>query len=136
MKILIIFQIFSTRYRGTWRLFKYFTQFNTFVYQDKRIYIELDDTRKVYSVKVMPSEVICLRVPLRSWMRLRTIQMSLNIVRNALEIRERHEIKKHNELESDELEQNRLINRIDKMEDTLKTIQATLKAICDKLDQN
>lgn len=138
MKMLMFIHIFSNRYRGTWTVFKYFTQFNTFVYQDKRIYIELDDTFQVYSVKVMPSDVICLRVPLRSWMRLRTLRMSRPIVRSALRIRERYGMKKYNKLENDEYDQNRLIiiNRIDRIEKTLKTIEATLEEICNKLDQN
>ncbi|KAJ6642849.1 Transient receptor potential cation channel protein painless, partial [Pseudolycoriella hygida] len=39
---------FRSRYHGMWTICKRFTQFNTFVYQDKRIFIESDGSREVY----------------------------------------------------------------------------------------
>lgn len=118
-----------------WKICKYFTHLNTFVYQDKRIYIELEDGRKVYSVKKMESNMICLQVPLRSWSRLRTARLSTKIVQRALQIREKKEIKKHRECRTSENEQEHLIHRITKMESTLATIDDTLKLIIDKLDK-
>lgn len=83
----------------------------------------------------MPSDVICLRVPLRSWTRFRTARMNLKIVQHALQILERHEMNKHTcrEEECDERERDQLIDRIVKMEKTLKTMEDTLKAISSKL---
>lgn len=118
-----------------WKICKYFTHLNTFVYQDKRIYIELEDGRKVYSVKKMESNMICLQVPLKSWTRLRTARLSTKIVQRALQIREKKEIKKHRECGTSENEQEHLIHRITKMESTLATIDDTLKLIIDKLDK-
>lgn len=118
-----------------WKICKYFTHLNTFVYQDKRIYIELEDGRKVYSVKKMESNMICLQVPLKSWTRLRTARLSTKIVQRALQIREKKEIKKHRECGTSENEQEHLILRITKMESTLATIDDTLKLIIDKLDK-
>lgn len=122
-----------------WKICRYFTHLNTFVYKDKRIYIELEDDRKIYSVKVMStSNLVCLQVPLRSWTRLRTARMSKIIVRRALQIREKKEVKKYRESKNDEreheLESENLINRITKMEETLKAMEASLKSICDKLE--
>lgn len=121
------------RHRDMWKICKYFTHLNTFVYRDKRIYIELDDKQKVYSVKVVPSNIFCMRVPLRSWTRIQTARMSSKIIDNALQIREKHEINKHNEEQQNEHDRDQLINRIVEIENTLKTMNATLNAISKKL---
>lgn len=81
----------------------------------------------------MPTKVICLRVPLRSWIRLRTARMSTKIVHHALQIRERHEMNKLSEVDSSDQERDHLINRITRIENTLKTMESTLKAISSKL---
>lgn len=85
----------------------------------------------------MPSEVICLRVPLRSWMRIKTARMSPKIVHDAIQIREKHELIVHNAEEDHEFERerNQFEHRIVKIENTLKAIQTTLKAITKKLDE-
>lgn len=127
--------IFRIRYRDFWKICNLFTQFNTFVYQDKRIYIELDDNRKVYSVKVMPSNVICLRVPLKSYLRIRTARMSSKIIRDALQIREKHEMNKNRENDKNQHDRNQLLDRIVKIENTLETMETTLKAINERLNQ-
>lgn len=123
------------KHRGMWKICKFFTHLNTFVYQDKRIYIELDDDRKIYSVKVMESKMVCLQVPLKSWTRLRTARLSSKIVQRALQIREKNELKKHRVGGNGEGEQEQLNNRIAKMENTLQTMENTLKMIVDKLDK-
>lgn len=83
----------------------------------------------VYAEKVVPSNFVCLRVPLRSWARCRIARMSPKIVRKALRIREKNEVQKYSEA----AEQEQLITRITGIENTLKTMEATLKLICDKL---
>lgn len=125
---------FRTRYHDLWKICRLFTQFNTFVYQDKRIYIELDDERKIYSVKTMPSNVICLRVPIKSYLRLRTARMSPKIIRDALRIREEYEMNKNKRSQRDDFDQ--LLNRIVKMENILETVETTLKVISEKFNQN
>lgn len=126
--------LFRTRYHDLWKICSFFTQFNTFVYQDKRIYIELEDQRKIYSVKVMPSNVICLRVPLKSYLRIHKARMSASIIRDALRIREKFEMNKNKKSQRNNIDQ--LLKRVVKMENTLETIEATLKAISEKLNQN
>lgn len=96
--------------------------------------MELDDKYRVYSVKDVPEKMICLRVPLRCWTRLRSARMSRKIIQGALEVRERHTIEKHrfpNELIGNE--QANILNRITKIEDTLKVIELSLKQLTDKL---
>lgn len=124
--------IFRTRYRDLWKICKYFTQFNTFVYQDKRIYIELDDKRKIYSVKVMSSNEICLRVPLKSYLRVRTARMSAKIIRDAMIILEEQEMNKEKENEKNQRDQNQLIERIVKIEKSLKTMEKLLRVLLSK----
>lgn len=123
------------RYRQFWTLCKLFTQFNTFVYEDKRIYIELDDKRKVYAVKVMPSKVICLRVPLKSYLRIRTTRMSSEIIRHALQIREKYAMNKNKSNDNSQRDRDQILDRIVKIESTLETMETTLKAISERLSK-
>lgn len=90
----------------------------------------------IYSVKKMPSNIVCLRVPLRSWTRLRAARLSQIIIQNALEIRERQEVEKHrvSRKEFGENAQENLLHRITEIENTLKTMDAALKAITEKLN--
>ena len=128
---------YRTRHRDLWKICKFFTQFNTFVYKDKRIYIELDDNRKIYSVKVMPSNIICLRVPLKSYLRIRSARMSSKIIRDALLIREKHEMNRNKESENEQIvrDQDQFIDRIVKIENTLMTMEKILKGISKKINQ-
>lgn len=106
------------------------------MYQDKRIYIELDDMNTIYSVKTMPLNNVCLRVPLKNWTRIRSARMSSTVVQNSLEIRERHEVDKHrNRKELEDNPQGMLIHRVMEIENTLKMMNTTLKAITDKLNE-
>lgn len=126
--------LYSDKYPKMWKILRFFTHINTFVYRDKRIYVELDDINIVYAVKVMPSNIVCLRVPLRHWTRIRSARMSTKIIQNALEIRERSELEKHrSRKEYGENIQESLINRITEIENTLKTMNETLRAITEKL---
>lgn len=133
---LFCFRSSRDKYPKMWKITRLFTHINTFVYRDKRIYVELDDMNKVYSVKETDN-IVCLRVPLRSWTRLRSARMSQKIIDSALDIIERHEVEKHRKREElvTDNGQNDLVNRIIQIEDTLKLMQATLKQISDKLDE-
>lgn len=99
--------------------------------------MELDDENTVYSVKVMPSNIVCLRVPLRSWLRFRYARLGQIIIQNALEIREKQEVEKRrvSRKEFGENSQECLLNRVTEIENTLKSMEATLKAITDKLNE-
>lgn len=89
----------------------------------------------VYAEKMIPPSFVCLRVPLRSWVRCRVARMSPKIVHSALRIREKNLLKKHNEAADNEYEGEQLVNRIIGIETTLKAMEATLKTICDKLSE-
>lgn len=82
----------------------------------------------------MPSHVVCLRVPLKSYLRIRTARMSPKIVRHALEIREKHEMNKIKENEKNQRD-HQLVDRIVKIENTLKTMEEILRGISKKLNQ-
>lgn len=106
------------------------------MYQNKRIYIELDDHNKVYSVKVLQRNSISMRVPLRSWTRLRTAPIDSKIIQQALQIREKNVTKSFHE--RDECNENgmaNIINRMTRMEKSLKTIETTLKLLSDQMNQ-
>lgn len=106
------------------------------MYQNKRIFIELDDQYKVYSVKVLRSNSISMRVPLRSWTRLRTAPIYPKIIQQALQIREKNVLKTFREREeNNEIERGNLTSRMARMEKSLKTIEATLKILSDKINQ-
>lgn len=106
------------------------------MYQNKRIYIELDDECKVYSVKVLRSNSVSMRVPLRSWTRLRTAPIDSKIIQQALHIREKNVIKTIRERdEGNEVEKGNLSSRMARMEKSLKSIEATLKLLSDKMNQ-
>lgn len=85
----------------------------------------------------MPSNIVCLRVPLRSWLRFRYARMGQIIIQNALEIREKQEVEKRrvSRKEFGENSQENLLNRITEIENTLKTMNVALKAITDKLNE-
>lgn len=120
-----------------WEMFKNLTHINTFVYDEKRILIDLEDEGKVYC-KVKHSDVdrVCLQVPLKSWTRFRTARMSDKIISKALQILERHEKNKHRSERRDENEPDQMMSRIIRMERTLKVMEATLKTISSKLTVN
>lgn len=86
----------------------------------------------------MPSNVICLRVPLKSYLRICTVRMSSKIIREAMIILEKHEMNKNKNIKSEtkQCHQDDLANRIVKIENTLKTIEETLKEISKKLNQD
>ncbi|XP_037045498.1 transient receptor potential cation channel protein painless-like [Bradysia coprophila] len=126
---------FRSKYRRVWRLCKYFTHINTFVYDGKKIFIDLEDSYMVYAEQEVPPNFVCLRVPLRSWARCRIARMSKKIVHAALRIRDRNEMKKHRKITDDEHEREQLAKRIDAIESTLKTMEETLKLINDKLSE-
>lgn len=83
----------------------------------------------------MPSNVICLRVPLKSYLRIRTARMSPKIIRDALEILEENEMNKNKDNEKTQRDQNQLIDRIVKLEKSLKTMEKLLRGISKKLNQ-
>lgn len=90
----------------------------------------------VYAEKVVPPNVVCLRVPLRSWARCRIARMSTKIVHVARRIREKNEMKKHSEAAAEcEYDGEQLMTRIVGIENTLKAMEATLKTICDALSE-
>lgn len=90
----------------------------------------------VYAERVVPPSFVRLRVPLRSWLRCRIARMNSKIVRNALLVREKNEAKIYSEAADNENENEQLVRRIDGIETTLKAMQATLNAICDKLNKS
>lgn len=106
------------------------------MYQNKRIYIELDDNLKVYSVKVIRSNSISMKIPLRSWTRLRTAPIYSTIIHQALQIREKNAIKTIRERdETNDVDKGNLTNRMVRMEKSLKSIEATLKSLSEKMNQ-
>lgn len=86
----------------------------------------------------MPTNVICLRVPLKSYLRIFTARMSPKIIRDALAILEKQEINKNkeNKIEINQCHKDQLLNRIVKMENTLKAMEETLKEINEKLNKD
>lgn len=74
-------------------------------------------------------------MPLKSYLRISTARMSPKIIRDALVILEKHEMNKNKENEKNQRDQDQLINRIVKIENTLKTMEEILKGISEKLDQ-
>lgn len=118
-------------------MFKCLVHLNTFVYRDKRIYTELDDTCEIYSVKVMQTKEICLRVPLRSWTRLRTARLNPIIIRRALRIREKKEVdKRRDNQDYIDTKRDKLNDRIARIENILIKMETALQVINDKLDIN
>lgn len=96
----------------------------------------MDDQYKVYSVKVLRSNSISMRVPLRSWTRLRTAPIHSKIIQQALQIREKNGMKTYREREeTNGIEKGSFISRIARMEKSLKTIETTLKILSDKMNQ-
>lgn len=83
----------------------------------------------------MPTNVICLRVPLRSWLRIQNARMSPKIIRHAIEIREKRELNKNIKPEKTENKRNQLVNRIVKIENTLRKMEATLNAIRNRMNR-
>ena len=115
---------------------KIFIHLNNFVYQNKRIYIELDDNLKVYSVKMIRSNSISMKIPLRSWTRLRIAPIYSKIIHQVLQIREKNAMKTIREREeTNDIEKGNLTNRMARMEKSLKSIEATLKSLSAKMNQ-
>lgn len=81
----------------------------------------------------MPSNMICLRVPLKSYSRIRTARMSPKIIRDALQIREKHEMNKNKK--NKETQHDQILERIVKIESALQTMEIALKVITEKLAQ-
>ncbi|XP_031636687.1 transient receptor potential cation channel protein painless-like [Contarinia nasturtii] len=128
---------FRKNHRILWRICRCFIHLNNFVYQNKRIYIELDDQCKVYSVKMLRSSSMSMRVPLRSWTRLRTAPIDSKIIQQALQIRQRNVNRKYRERgENNDVERDILASRMARMEKSLTTIEATLKILTDKIKEN
>ncbi len=61
--------------------------------------------------------------------------MSPKIVHTARRILEKHEMKKHRKTTDNEYDDEQLAGRIVAIETTLKSMEATLKLICDKLSE-
>lgn len=85
----------------------------------------------------MESDVVCLRVPLKSYLRIRTARMSMKIIRDSIIILEEHEMNKNKNMENDKnhRDQDQLIDRIVKLEKSLKTMEKLLRGISKKLNQ-
>lgn len=84
----------------------------------------------------MESNVICLRVPLKSYLRIRTARMSPKIIRDAMVILEKHEMNKNKQNDKSQRDQDQLIDRIVKLEKSLKTMEKLLRGISKKLNQD
>lgn len=105
------------------------------MYQNKRIYIELDDQYKVYSVKMIRSNSMSMKVPLRSWTRLRTAPIHSKIIQQALQIRENTMKTFREREETNDIEKGSLISRVARIEKSLKAIETTLKILTNKINQ-
>lgn len=126
------------KHRILWRICKVFIHINTFVYQNKRIYIEQDDKYQVYSVKVLRPNAIAMKVPIRNWTRLKTIPINSKIIQQALQIREKYFIKKYrgDRDDNNELDRGYRTSRLTRMEKSLKTIEKNLKKLNDRMKRS
>lgn len=99
---------------------------------NQRVHYKLDHNFDVTYGQLLPSK----RLFTFDDMNLLKIQMGASTLKRAVQIRDQNKMEEYRESAKAESDQDRLTNRITKIENTLKKMDDTLKAICEQLKNN